>query len=118
MYQFRIPLKPVSLNQAYMVGRGAGFKLSKQGRKFKEDCRDFLKEQFLDEKLLSGKLKVRILFQLNSFRERVDIDNMFKLLMDSMNGIVFKDDSQVYKLSGEKQIGMNRNEIHIFVDEI
>ena len=117
MHRFKIPLKPVSLNQAYMVGRGAGFKLSKQGRKFKEDCQDFLKEQFLEDKPFDKKLKVTIFFQLRDFREVIDVDNMFKLLIDSMKGIVFKDDSQIYKLSGEKEIGMNRNEIHIVVED-
>ena len=117
MHTFRIPLKPVSLNQAYMVGRGKGFTLSKRGRKFKEDCRDFLKEQY-STKPLKGKLKANILFQLYSFREKVDLDNMLKLTMDSMTGIVFEDDSQVYRIETEKQIGMKRDEIHIIIDSM
>ena len=36
--------------------------------------------------------------------------------MDSMTGIVYKDDSQVYRIETEKQIGMKRDEIHISVD--
>lgn len=31
-----------------------------------------------------------------------DIDNVCKLLMDSINGIAFDDDKQIYKLTGEK----------------
>ena len=117
MYTLRIPLKPVSLNSAYMVGKGGNFTLSKKGRKFKEDCQDFLKEQFT-KKPLEGKLKVDFLFQLYSFREKVDLDNMLKLTMDSMTGIVFKDDSQAYEINAKKQIGMKRDEIHIFISEI
>ena len=115
MYTLRIPLKPVSLNSAYMVGKGSNFTLSKQGKKFKEDCQDFLREQFT-KKPLEGKLKVDILFQLYSFREKIDLDNMLKLTMDSMTGIVYKDDSHVYRIETEKQIGMKRDEIHISVD--
>ena len=117
MHKFRIPLKPVSFNQAYRRAR-KGMMISEKGMKFKEDCSDFLREQYTEEKPLKGKLRVRILYQFRDFREKVDIDNQFKLLLDSMKNIVFDDDSQIYKLSGEKQIGMNRNEIHIFIDEI
>lgn len=117
MHKFRIPLKAVSVNQAYSLSRKRLI-LSKRGKKFKEDCTDFLKEQFTEEKPLKGKLRVRILFQFRSFREKIDVDNHFKLLQDSMTGIVFDDDSQIFKISGEKQIGMDRNEIHIFIDEI
>lgn len=117
MYQLRIPLKPVSLNSAYMVGKGSNFTLSKRGKKFKDDCQDFLKEQFT-KKPLGGKLKVSILFQLYSFREKIDLDNMLKLTMDSMTGIVFKDDSQVYEIYTKKEIGMKRDEIHIIIYEI
>ena len=43
---------------------------------------------------------------------------MLKLTMDSMTGIVFKDDSQAYEINAKKQIGMKRDEIHIFISEI
>ena len=117
MHKFRIPLKAVSVNQAYSLARKK-LRLSDKGTKFKSDCTDFLKEQFTEESPLTGKLRVRILFQFRDFREKIDVDNHFKLLQDSMTGIVFVDDSQIYKISGEKQIGMTRNEIHIFIDEI
>ena len=116
MHTFKLPLKPVSLNQAYRRAK-KGLMLSEKGKKFKDDCADFLEEQYLEEKPLSGKLKVKFLFQIRDFREKIDVDNMFKLLIDSMKGIVFDDDSQIYKLSGEKQIGMSRNEIHIVVED-
>ena len=47
MHIFKIPLKAVSVNQAY---RSLGNRqvLSKIGRKFKENCTDFLKEQFVE----------------------------------------------------------------------
>lgn len=36
-----------------------------------------------------------------------DIDNVCKLLMDSINGIAFDDDRQIYKLVGEKYYSNN-----------
>ena len=32
-----------------------------------------------------------------------DLDNLLKLLCDALNGIVFKDDSQIWNLTSEKQ---------------
>ena len=36
-----------------------------------------------------------------------DVDNVCKLLMDSINGIAFDDDKQIYKLTGEKYYSEN-----------
>ena len=117
MYKFTIPLRALSWNSAYRLSRSQMF-LSKSGRKFKEDCQDFLKEQFTEEHPLKNNLKVKILFQYKENRKKIDVDNGFKLLIDSMKGIIFEDDCQIYKLSGEKEIGMMRNEIHIFIEEL
>ncbi len=40
-------------------------------------------------------------------KHRGDIDNICKLLMDSINGIAFDDDRQIYKLTGEKYYSDN-----------
>ena len=34
-----------------------------------------------------------------------DIDNLSKAVLDALNGIIYKDDSQVYKLTATKQYG-------------
>ena len=36
-----------------------------------------------------------------------DVDNVCKLLMDSINGVAFDDDKQIYKLTGEKYYSDN-----------
>ena len=66
MHKFKIPLKPVSFNQAYRRAR-KGMIISEKGMKFKEDCSDFLREQYTEERPLKGKLRVRILYQLGRF---------------------------------------------------
>ena len=38
---------------------------------------------------------------------RPDTDNFLKLILDSMNGIFFKDDSQVYQISAIKLYSLN-----------
>ena len=106
MYKFTIPLKALSWNSAYKIARNKMI-LSDNGRKFKKYCSEFLKEQQTEDKLLEKDLK-----------EKIDVDNGFKLLIDSMKGIIFKDDCQIYDLRGIKEIGMLRDEIQIFIEEL
>lgn len=48
---------------------------------------------------------------------RPDIDNLLKFTFDCMNGIVFKDDSQIYHLASEKIYSHNpRTEICLLWD--
>lgn len=117
MYRFIIPLKALSWNSAYRMSQKKMF-LSRKGKKFKEDCQEFLKEQFTEERPLGNNLKVKILFQYKENRKKIDVDNGFKLLIDSMKGLIFEDDCQIYKLLGEKEIGMLRDEIHIWIEEL
>ena len=51
MYKFTIPLKALSWNSAYKIARNKMI-LSDNGRKFKEYCSEFLKEQHTEDKLL------------------------------------------------------------------
>ena len=117
MYKFTIPLKALSWNSAYKIARNKMI-LSDSGRKFKEYCSEFLKEQHTEDKLLEKDLKVKIIFQYKENRKKIDVDNGFKLLIDSMKGIIFKDDCQIYDLRGIKEIGMLRDEIQIFIEEL
>ena len=114
MHKFRIPMKPVSLNQAYRKTRG-GMMLSDKGRKFKDDCADFLREQFLEDEPLNYKIKIHIHVQLAS--RDMDVDNMTKLLIDSMKEIVFTDDKLIFDMRVTKELYMRRNEIHMKVEE-
>ena len=55
------------------------------------------------EKMLSGELK---------HVKKPDIDNTTKMCLDCMNGIVYLDDKQIYKVTAEKQYGeKSRTEI-------
>lgn len=50
---------------------------------------------------LEGKIAVNIQFVFNDKRRR-DIDNLIKSILDGMNGIAYKDDSQVYSVIAAK----------------
>lgn len=45
-----------------------------------------------------GPIEMKIYFYLGTRRQR-DIDNMAKLVMDSLNGVAYDDDKQVYALT-------------------
>jgi len=62
-----------------------------------------------DRQLMSGPLGVKMAFRLGNKR-RVDLDNLSKGTLDSMNGIVFRDDTEVTSLilskCVDKQVGV------------
>ncbi len=51
-----------------------------------------------------GDLAVILRFH-RSNRIRVDVDNLAKLVLDAANGILWADDSQVFRLDAEKVLG-------------
>ena len=36
-------------------------------------------------------------------KRRIDLDNLIKPVLDSFNGLVYKDDTQIFKLTAEKK---------------
>ncbi len=52
-----------------------------------------------------GDLAVVLRFK-RARRTRVDVDNLTKLALDAGNGILWKDDSQIYRLDAEKILGV------------
>lgn len=40
-----------------------------------------------------------------TYTKKPDVDNLVKLVMDAANGMLWKDDSQVYRITAEKRYG-------------
>lgn len=103
---FEVPSLPVSKSNMYGVAvRGKFGSIYK-----KKQCKDFeaLVADCADEKKQSTKwiltedsvfVKVKILLP---DQRRRDLDNALKSLLDAMNGIIYKDDTQVFKIEAEK----------------
>lgn len=94
-------------------GRFASVYMSKDGKDLKESYQWQAKTQWKD-KTLSGAilLEIRLYFGIN---RKHDIDNYGKILLDSLTGIVWKDDSQITKMTIEKFLDKENPRIEIEV---
>ena len=93
---FQFPYPP-SVN-SYWLQSGKRRYISKRGVEFKKAV-----HEILDGVTGFGDAPVEVSIILYPRDKRLlDIDNCCKAIMDSMNGIIFDDDQQVWKLSVER----------------
>jgi crossover junction endodeoxyribonuclease RusA len=84
----------------------------------------FFARRVVEVPLESG-VHVQIIFKfikaksskLNLHTKKPDIDNLIKSVLDGLNGVAFKDDSQIVKLESEK-IFADRDGVDIYIQEI
>lgn len=91
---------PISTNNCYFHLRTGIRIMSSKARALKEDYMWQAKSQWR-QKPREGDLEVCIKIYFGTKR-KVDWDNFHKLSMDSLTGIVWKDDSQIQKATVEK----------------
>ena len=70
---------------------------------------------FEPAKSLSKKKKEELLY--SEYTKKPDADNIAKIILDSLNGLVYKDDNQVAELLVLKQYG-DENRIIVELEEI
>lgn len=104
--------KPIPLNQKYGIINGRQL-LTKKYR----DTKDALAWEIASQVKfgpLEGMLAMNVILYFGDNRKR-DIDSYLKILLDSMSGIVYKDDSQITELHvfKEKDLVNPRTEIQI-----
>jgi len=92
MYTFTIKTKPVSVNARYMISRGRNI-LSTKYRNAKEAISWEIASQFKGKMLTEEGIALNILVYYSG--RCPDIDAYEKLLLDSMTGIVYKDDGLI-----------------------
>ncbi len=95
MQKIKLSRTPPSTQNIYFHKDKMVF-MSQEGKDCKELFQWEIKSQFKD-KLLEHNLEVKIDFYFGDNRKR-DLDNYNKLILDACNGIVWKDDSQIYVL--------------------
>lgn len=88
---------PPSVN-AYWLQSGKRRYISKRGVEFKKAVHEICKDlPSFNDKKLSVEI---VLFPRD--KRLLDIDNCCKAILDSMNGVMYDDDQQVWKLSVER----------------
>lgn len=65
----------------------------------------------------SKKRRLAALHGVDHHIVRPDVDNAAKSILDSINGIVFEDDSQVIELRARKTYGLEPG-VKVFIDEV
>ena len=104
---------PPSLNSSYKKYQNR-IVLSKEARAFKQLLAGFVTDDFVP---LTGRLHLNVSFSFPCNRKR-DIDNYLKVLIDSMKGIYFVDDVQIFSLHVTKCIGCGEACTVITINEI
>ncbi len=99
----RLPY-PVPLNRAYRNFRGLVV-LSKEGKDWKRFAA--LQAQARGMRPVSGAVAVSVILHPKTKKDgaaskvRCDLDGIFKLLFDALNGVAWIDDKQIEKLAAE-----------------
>lgn len=94
--------KAVPINQKYFVVRGRML-LSTKYRDAKEAMQWEIKSTWGNFAPLEGSVELNIMFYYGDNRKR-DIDAYLKILLDSMSGIVYEDDSQIDAMHVYKEV--------------
>lgn len=111
-----LPGKPLSTNQVYKVACGGNHPrlyMSKEGKARKEEYQWELKRQWKKQPL-EGELIINVILYFDDHRTH-DWDNYNKLLSDSCNGIVWKDDSQVIEAHVFKEYDKENPRIELII---
>ena len=116
-YRIEVPLAPVAKGRPRMTRSGHVYTPPKTAQAEKDVAR-MARASIGGDGLLEGPLEVKIRFHmpmpqswskrkrdtmdLKAHCSKPDLDNLVKLVKDALNGIVWVDDSQVYRLESSK----------------
>ena len=122
--QFVIKLEPMAQSRPRFARRGRGVVAyeKKEMKVWRAECSKLISEAFETEKLIEAPLLIDVSFYIEPpkyihFKKKLkekleaeeifcskkpDIDNYLKALLDSMTGVVFKDDGQVVECRARK----------------
>lgn len=112
--------EPRSTNNIYRsVCRGnfPSVYLSAEGKTLKEQYQLEAKIQWGRKPLLSGPVSLSARFYFKTLRKR-DLDNGNKLLLDSLTGIIYEDDSQIDQLILTRDYDKKNPRIEITITSI
>ena len=101
--------------QSYRAVKGGGY-TSPRVKAWAKTVAQVANIHMMGKDLFTGNISVELQFFLPDKR-RKDWDNLAKNVMDAMNGIVYKDDSQVTMATIEKAWDKNEPGVYVLVTE-
>lgn len=107
-----LPLLPPSVNVLYKRTKTGRIYLNPDVIEFKAKVKEFIEL----EQIQKHKGKVFIDISFCGCRKNSDIDNMLKVLLDSMNDLVYIDDKYIYRLVVTKSEG-NKKETSVIISD-
>lgn len=112
--EIKVPYRPDSVNTHWRRS-SRGTYLSKSGREFRDNVQRYM--YTVKFKKYTGKIRVWLELSFKDKRQR-DIDNYCKSIFDSLNGILWDDDVQIYELHIVKSIGTGEDFFKMKVEEM
>ena len=94
MITFTIPKVPGSINHMYGQARNGRRYLRQQGKEYKELVQNIFSNIDIPIYIFQGRLRIHFNIYFSNYRKR-DLDNCMKILWDSLEGHLFKDDAQI-----------------------
>ena len=109
--------RPLSTQHLYGItcrGRFPVMYMTKAGKEMKALYQSEARKQY-KRKVMSTNCDMEATFFFKDKRRR-DIDNYNKIVLDSLEGIVYEDDKQIQKLTIEKKISADNPRIEIIIN--
>lgn len=100
--EFELQLLPPSVNACFRTTKRGGIYRSKKYREFLLTIDQFF--ETVKYEMLEGDIILNVEFECKSKRKR-DLDNLLKALIDSLEGRLFENDSQIVEIHAKKIIG-------------
>jgi Holliday junction resolvase RusA-like endonuclease len=113
MIKFNLPVMPVAQGRPRFTRRGIAYTPAKT-RKAKEEIRALVKAAYKGEPLTCA-LNVELVFNFPKSKNLIkryghtyhtkkpDLDNLTKLVLDALNGVLWVDDAQIYAVKAIKR---------------
>lgn len=110
-------IKPPSVNAIYNKSRYGHIYKCKRAKDFEKK----VKEKFKDGNfILCSKVPVKLYieFNLKCGVKKIDLDNMLKITLDSLNGLLYEDDSLIFEIQCLKRFNQETDNIFIIMERI
>ena len=115
--EFNIPKVPGSVNHLYGQARNGRRYIRQEGREYKRLVANIIKKIEVPHQIYKGRLRTRFVISFKDHRKR-DLDNCMKILWDSLQGHLFKDDCQIDEYSVKRIYNPEKPGVDITVENI